>query len=169
MMSPKTKPAKPIAIYTRASDQGDRSDEELRSHEIQRRKVAAYLEAKGLAASPDTFEDTDRSGGTMSRPAFDRALAGVREGKLGGIGVYHLSRFGRNTVGGLTLIHELEERGAALVCLTPSIDTSSPEGRAMLTVFLAFYTLEREQAVVKARELRALKRQEGRTAGGRPP
>ncbi len=151
------------------SEQGDRSDEELHSHEIQRRKVERYLEAKGLLASPERFEDTDRSGGKMSRPAFNRALEGVREGQLGGIAVYHLSRFGRNTVGVLNLVHEFDERGAALVCLTPHIDTASPEGRAMLTVFLAFYTLEREQAVTKARDNAEFKIERGESTGGTAP
>jgi DNA invertase Pin-like site-specific DNA recombinase len=168
-LSPTKKPTKPIAVYSRVSDQGDRSDESLRSHEIQRRKVLAYLDSQELTAAPETFEDTDRSGDKMSRPAFDKALAGVRAGKYGGVGVYHLSRFGRNTVGVLSLIAEFEKLGAALVCLTPSIDTSSPEGRAMLTVFLAFFSLEREQSVVKAADTAALKLDEGRTTGGSAP
>jgi DNA invertase Pin-like site-specific DNA recombinase len=168
-MSPAKKPTLPIAVYSRVSEQGDRSDESLRSHEIQRRKVESFLDAKGLTASAEVFEDTDRSGGKMSRPAFDRALAGVREGRYGGVAVYHLSRFGRNTVGVLNLVHEFETMGAALVCLTPHIDTASPESRAMLTVFLAFYTLEREQAVVKAGDAAELKIAEGRSTGGRAP
>jgi DNA invertase Pin-like site-specific DNA recombinase len=168
-MSPGKKPTLPIAIYTRVSEQGDRSDESLRSHEIQRTKCEKYLDAHDLVASPDVFEDTDRSGGKMSRPAFNRALDGVRCGKYGGVAVYHLSRFGRNTVGVLQLVAEFEEMGASLVCLTPHIDTASPESRAMLTVFLAFYTLEREQAVVKAGDTAELKLAEGRSTGGRAP
>jgi site-specific DNA recombinase len=168
-MSPKEKRAKPVAVYTRVSSQGDRSDEALLSHDIQREKIAAYLDAKDIPASDEVFTDNDRSGGKMSRPAFDRAVQGVREGRLGGIAVYHLSRFGRTTVGVLELVHEFEERGAAVICLTPHIDTASPEGRAMLTVFLAFYTLEREQAVVKSRDLAEFKLAEGTSLGGWAP
>jgi len=168
-MSPDKKPTKPLAVYTRVSDQGDRSDESLRSHEIQRRKVAAYLDSKGIAASEEVFEDNDKSGGKMSRPAFNRAVEAVREGRLGGIAVYHLSRFGRTTVGVLELIHEFEAKEAAVVCLDPVIDTSSATGRAMLTVFMAFYTLEREQAVEKAHDAHDLKLSEGATTGGKAP
>jgi DNA invertase Pin-like site-specific DNA recombinase len=169
-MSPKDKPSKPVAIYTRVSSQGDRSDEALLSHDLQAAKVRAYLDAKGIPASEEEFRDNDKSGGKMSRPAFDRAVEGVREGRLGGIAVYHLSRFGRTTTGVLELIYEFEqEYQAAVVCLTPNIDTSSPEGRAMLTVFLAFYTLEREQAVVKAQDLAAMKLDSGTSLGGLAP
>jgi len=165
-LSPKSKPKLPIAVYTRVSEQGDRSDEALRSHEIQRGKVEKYLEAHDLVASPEVFEDTNRSGGKMSRPEFNRALKGVRDRRYGGIAVYHLSRFGRNTVGVLSLVSEFEELGATLVCLDPKIDTSDATGRAMLTVFLAFYTLEREQQVEKAADTAELKLAEGRTTGG---
>jgi len=167
-MASHTVASRPIAVYTRVSEQGDRSDEELLSHEIQRRKVEAYLESRGLRPARETFKDNNKSGGKMSRPAFDKALQGIRDGKYSGIAVYHLSRFGRNTRGVLALIEELQELGASFICLTPNVDTSTPEGRAMLTVFSAFYTLEREQAVEKARDTMALKIAAGTTTGGRP-
>src|SRR5438552_14445858 len=97
MASAKVTPSKPIAVYSRVSEQGRRSDEELLSHDIQRDRVGAYLKGKGLTASPTKFEDNNRSGRKMSRPSFDKIMAGIRAGKLSGIAVYKLSRFGRNT------------------------------------------------------------------------
>ncbi len=174
-MSPKDKPTKPVAIYTRVSEQGRRSDEELLSHDLQRGKVEHYLASAGLTAAPETFEDTDKSGGKMSRPAFDRAIAGVLDGRYGGIAVARLSRFGRTTSGVLDLIDTLEKAGGTVICLDPKIDTSTASGRAMLTVFLAFVTMEREQAVeqaelVAAKKLAALEAgEDGGGLGGRPP
>lgn len=169
-MSPtKAKITKPIAIYSRVSEQGRRSDEELQSHVLQRKRIKGYLDSEGLTPAEETFEDTDQSGGKMSRPAFDRAINGIREGRYSGIAVAHLSRLGRTTVGVLNLIAELEERGAAVICLNPKIDTSSAQGRAMLTVFLAFVTLEREQAVEKAAEIADMKLAAGTALGGPPP
>src|SRR5207245_6394562 len=98
-----------------------------------------------LAVERERFEDTVRSGGRMSRPAFDRAIAGVLDGSYGGIAVSRLSRFARTTREALELIEKIEQAGAAFICLDPKIDTSSASGRAILTVFLAFVTLEREQ------------------------
>jgi site-specific DNA recombinase len=173
--SPNAKPRLPVVAYTRVSEQGRRSDEELLSHEIQRAKVEQYLASAGLCVSPERFEDTDRSGGRMSRPAFDRAIAGVLGGRYGGIAVSRLSRFARTTREALELIEWIERAGAAFVCLDPRIDTSTASGRAILTVFLAFVTLEREQAVEQAalvveKKLAALRNgEDGCGLGGRPP
>lgn len=49
--------------------------------------------------------------------------------------VAKLDRLGRSTRDVLNIVHELEERGAALKVLEPAIDTSGPMGRAFLIVF----------------------------------
>lgn len=168
-MSEKRKPSKPVAVYTRVSEQGRRSDEELHSHEIQRERIESYLASKAMTAAAEKFEDTDQSGRKMSRPAFDRALEGVRSGEYGGIAVARLSRFGRKTSGILELIYELEALDAAVIVLDPPIDTSTAAGRAMLTVFAAFVTMEAEQAVEQAEMVAAKKLADGTALGGKAP
>jgi DNA invertase Pin-like site-specific DNA recombinase len=168
-MSPKTKPKLPICIYTRVSEQGARSNEELLSHDLQRAKVQKYLDAKGLTASPEVFTDSDRSGGKMSRPALDRIIGGIEAGRYGGIAVAYLDRFARNVPDALKLIDKIESRGAAVIALDTDFDTSTAVGRATLTVILAFNALYREQAAEKAGYLAETKLAEGTTTGGRAP
>jgi DNA invertase Pin-like site-specific DNA recombinase len=48
--------------------------------------------------------------------------------------VYKLDRLGRSTRDVLNLVHELEQKGASLRVLEPSVDTSGPMGRMVLTV-----------------------------------
>jgi hypothetical protein len=48
--------------------------------------------------------------------------------------VVKLDRLGRNTRDVLSLVHELEEKGASLRVLEPAIDTGGPMGRMVLTV-----------------------------------
>jgi len=168
-VSPSRKPVKQIAIYTRVSEQGRRSDEELLSHDLQRSKVEHYLAAKELVASAEVFEDNDKSGGKMSRPAFDRAVAGVLEGTLGGIAVARLSRFGRNTRGVLDLIERIEAAGGTVICLDPPVDTSSAAQRFLLTVFAALNALEREQGVEQAALVAEKKLAENKALGGTAP
>jgi DNA invertase Pin-like site-specific DNA recombinase len=160
------KPIRPVAVYTRVSEQGQRSDEELHSHDLQRMKIEGYLAAHDMVPAAEKFEDTDVSGRKMSRPAFDRAIAGIRSGTYGGIGVARLSRFGRKTSGILELIYELEELGGAVIVLDPPIDTSTAAGRAMLTVFSAFVTMEAEQAQEQAALVAEKKIAEGKGMGG---
>ena len=59
-MSPTEKPTKLIAIYTRVSEQGRRSDEELLSHDLQRARVEHYLEAKDHKPSPEVYAEKDK-------------------------------------------------------------------------------------------------------------
>jgi DNA invertase Pin-like site-specific DNA recombinase len=168
-MSPTEKPTKPIAIYTRVSEQGRRSDEELLSHDLQRARVEHYLAAKDLTPSPEVFADNDKSGGKMSRPAFDRAVAGVLDGTFGGIAVARLSRFGRNTSGVLELIERIENAGGSVICLDPPVDTSSAAQRFLLTVFAALNALEREQGIEQAALVAQKKLADGTSTGGKPP
>src|SRR5208337_2464611 len=48
--------------------------------------------------------------------------------------VVKLDRLGRSTRDVLNLVHELEQKGASLRVLEPSIDTGGPMGRMILTV-----------------------------------
>ncbi|WP_156840810.1 recombinase family protein [Novosphingobium aquimarinum] len=48
--------------------------------------------------------------------------------------VAKLDRLGRSTRDVLNLVHDLEERGAALRVLEPDIDTKGPMGKVVLTV-----------------------------------
>lgn len=48
--------------------------------------------------------------------------------------VVKLDRLGRSTRDVLNLVHELEQKGAALRVLEPAIDTSGPMGKMVLTV-----------------------------------
>jgi hypothetical protein len=69
----------------------------------------------------------------------------------------------------LQLIYELEAAGAAVIILDPPIDTSTAAGRAMLTVFSAFVTMEAEQAKEQASLAIELKWERGEGFGGKPP
>ena len=144
-MSRKEQPQKPFVGYTRVSRQGSRSDEELLSHDLQRKKIEGYCTARDLPLSRERLEDTDESGGKMDRPDFNKALLGIKEGRYGGIVVAKLSRFCRTTLGALRTIKEIERVGGAFVCIDPPVDTSNATGRAMLKVFLAFLELDIEQ------------------------
>jgi DNA invertase Pin-like site-specific DNA recombinase len=141
-MSPK-KVTKPIDIYVRVSQVGGRAGDAFISPEVQEQRCRAQLEADGNRAG-QVFTDLDQSGRKMARPEFDRVMARAKTGQSGGIVVYKLSRFGRTTRGVLAAIAELEEAGAAFVSCDPKIDTSSPSGRFMLTVFTALDELEVE-------------------------
>ena len=79
------------------------------------------------------------SGKNVYRKDFKAMMAFVREGDT--VIVESISRIARNTRDLLSIISELTEKGVEFVSLKESIDTTTPHGRFMLTVFGALAEL----------------------------
>jgi hypothetical protein len=145
-LSPDKKPTKPVDIYVRVSRVGGREGVSFQSPEQQEERCRAQLKADGLQVG-EIFIDLDESGAKVSRPAFDKAMARIESGESGGVIVYDLSRFGRNTRhvldGGVDFI---ESHDAAFITCAEKFDTSTATGRFVLTLFAALRELEREQS-----------------------
>lgn len=82
------------------------------------------------------------SGKDTNRPKLQEMLEFVRQGDV--IIVESISRFARNTKDLLELIDILKDKGVTFVSKKETIDTSTPQGDFMLTVFGAMAQLERE-------------------------
>ena len=63
-----------------------------------------------------------------------------------------ISRIARNTKDLLSIVDTLTQKGVHFVSLKESIDTSTPQGKFMLTVFGAMAELERENILERQRE-----------------
>ena len=168
-MSPEAKPVRPVVVYTRVSEQGRRSDEELLSHEIQRDRVTRYLAAVGVEASSEQFEDTDRSGGKVPGPPLTGPCRASWRGSTAVSRWRGCRVFARTVREALELIERIEAAGGTVIAVDVKLDTSTAIGRAILTVLLAFSTLEREQAVEQAGLTAALKLSRGESLGGKAP
>jgi DNA invertase Pin-like site-specific DNA recombinase len=89
----------------------------------------AKLKAAGCALiRTETVSGASRSG----RSELASILDFIRPGDV--LIVVKLDRLGRNTRDVLNLVHELEEKGASLRVLEPTIDTGGPMDRMVLTV-----------------------------------
>ncbi|MDR0288164.1 MAG: recombinase family protein, partial [Clostridiales bacterium] len=85
---------------------------------------------------------TDKqSGKNTQRPGLQKLLATVERGDT--VVVESVSRFARNTRDLLELIDKLTAKGVEFVSLKEHIDTTTPTGKFMLTVFGAVAELER--------------------------
>ena len=82
--------------------------------------------------------------------------------------VESISRFARNTKDLLELIERLDEKGVAFVSRKEAIDTETPTGKFMLTVFGAVAELEREYILQRQREGIAIAKKEGKYRGRKP-
>ena len=104
------------------------------------------------------------SGKDTNRPQLQAMLDYVREGDV--VVVESYSRLARDTRDLLNIIDALNKKGVAFVSQKEQIDTSTPAGRFMLSVFASLAQFEREQILSRQAEGIAIAKQEGRM--GRP-
>ena len=110
---------------------------------------------------------TEKMTGTKaSRPELDRLKDKLRSGDT--VVVESFSRLGRSTKDLIELVTYFEEREVKLVSLKENFDTTTPQGRLMMTVFQAFSQFERDLIVERTKEGLKSARARGRK-GGRPP
>lgn len=109
---------------------------------------------------------TDKiSGKSADRPELRKMMDFVREGDT--LTVESFSRFARNTRDLLDLTAALTEKKVQFVSQKESIDTSTPAGKFMLTIFAAMAELERDDILERQAEGIAIAKAEGRM-NGRP-
>ena len=90
------------------------------------------------------------SGKNTNRPELKAMLEFVREGDT--VVVESISRFARNTKDLLELIEILQEKKVEFISQKEAIDTTTPTGKFMLTVFGAVSELERSYILQRQRE-----------------
>ena len=103
------------------------------------------------------------SGKSKDRPQLKAMLGFVRTGDT--VIVESISRFARNTRDLLELIDLLTEKGVEFISKKESIDTATPAGKFMLTVFAAVAELERGYILDRQREGIAIAKAQGKYTG----
>ena len=106
------------------------------------------------------------SGKNTDRAAFKEMMSFVRSGDM--VIVESISRIARNTRDLLSIVSELTEKGVEFISLKEDIDTTTPQGRFMLTVFGALAELERENILERQREGIEIAKSEGKYKGRKP-
>ena len=106
------------------------------------------------------------SGKNADRPELNRMMNFVRRGDT--VIVESISRFARNTRDLLDLVEQLTAKQVEFVSRKEAIDTTTPTGKFMLTVFAAVAELEREYILQRQREGIAIGKLQGKYRG-RPP
>lgn len=106
------------------------------------------------------------SGANKDRPQLRAMLDYVREGDT--LYIESISRLGRSTKDLLNIIDTLTEKGVTLISHKEKIDTDTPAGKFMLTVFAALSQLEREQLKQRQREGIEIAKAQGKYTGRKP-
>lgn len=100
---------------------------------------------------------------TEHRTQLAAMLDYIREGDI--VKVESYGRFARNTKDLLNLIDILGRKGVSFISLKEQIDTSTPQGRLMLTIFAGLAQFEREQILQRQKEGIELAKAEGKYKG----
>jgi len=109
---------------------------------------------------------TEKLTGTKSdRPELERLKDKLRSGDI--VVVESFSRLGRSTKDLIDLVNYFEEHDIKLISNKENFDTSTPQGKLMMTVFQAFSQFERDLIVERTKEGLKSARARGRK-GGRP-
>lgn len=90
------------------------------------------------------------SGKDTNRPQLQAMLEWVREGDELTVDSY--SRLARNTKDLLEIVEVLEKKGVILISLKEGLNTSTPTGKLILTMFGALATFERECMLERQQE-----------------
>jgi DNA invertase Pin-like site-specific DNA recombinase len=99
---------------------------------------------------PENIFTDKQSGKNTARPALQELMETVKNDDT--VIVESVSRFARNTKDLLDLIDKLTAKGVEFVSQKENIDTSTPTGKFMLTVFGAVAELERGYILQRQRE-----------------
>lgn len=103
------------------------------------------------------------SGKNTNRAQLQEMMQFARSGDV--VIVESISRFARNTKDLLNLIDRLVNKDVQFVSKKEAIDTTTPTGRFMLTVFGAVSELEREYILQRQKEGIAIAKQKGKYKG----
>lgn len=106
------------------------------------------------------------SGKNMDRPQLKAMMSYVRKGDT--VIVESISRFARNTADLLQLVSDLNEKQVTFISKKELIDSQTPSGKFMLTIFGAMAELEREYILQRQREGIDAAKKQGKYTGRKP-
>jgi DNA invertase Pin-like site-specific DNA recombinase len=103
------------------------------------------------------------SGKNTEREQLKKLLSFARKGDI--VFTESISRIARNTKDLLCIVDELSKKDVDFVSLKENIDTRTPQGKFMLTVFAAMAELERECILQRQREGIEIAKEQGKFKG----
>ena len=124
--------------------------------------------AKGLQLS-DVLTDEGYSGKSMERPRLRELLKRCQQGDVAHVIVWKLDRLTRRTRHLLSLVEDIFlARNVELHSVSESLDTSTPHGRFVLTLFGGLAQMERELIGERTKAALAYKREQGQPTSHAP-
>jgi len=158
------------AIYTRKSSE-EGLEQTFNSLDAQREACDAFVASQkheGWTILREMYDDGGYSGGTIERPAFQRLLTDVGEGKIDVVVVYKVDRLTRSLSDFAKIVEIFDKRNVSFVSVTQQFNTTTSMGRLTLNILLSFAQFEREVTGERIRDKIAASKKKGMWMGGLP-
>src|SRR5512144_3411062 len=114
------------AIYTRKSSE-EGLEMEFNSLDAQREAGLAYIQSQkheGWLLVGDRYDDGGFSGGTLERPALQRLLRDVENGRIDVIVVYKVDPLSRSLIDFARIVEVLDKHNVSFVSITQQFNTT---------------------------------------------
>lgn len=151
---------KKLALYARTS-----TDKQEKGLEAQQRALHEYLEYKKISEKLEFFDDGISGSMKKQRPGYDALWKAIRAGEVHTVLVYSFSRFARSTKELIDALDVFEKSEIAFISLSENIDTRTPGGRLVFTIFAGLAQFEREQIVERVKNGLKNARAKGKVLG----
>jgi len=158
------------AIYTRKSTE-EGLDQDFNSLDAQREAAEAFIKSQkhaGWTPLSYRYDDGGYSGGSLERPALQRLLDDLDQGRLDCVLVYKVDRLSRSLLDFARLMDRFDQRSVSFVSVTQQFNTTTSLGRLTLNILLSFAQFEREIIGERTRDKMSAARRKGKWIGGTP-
>lgn len=165
-----------MRLYTYHFDRGLQDMEAIYARQSVDRKDSISIESQiefcKREATSDTYTiylDRGYSGKDTNRPDFEKLLDDVKKQKITKVIVYKLDRMSRSLLDFAKIIELFNENNIEFLSCTEKFDTSTPIGKAMLSIIMVFAQLERETIQKRVIDNYYERGRQGMYMGGRAP
>jgi len=133
------------------------------SVEMQLTELIRFCESRGWRIRK--YFDPGISGAKEHRPRLDQLWADARRREIDVVVVYRFDRFARSTRQLVNALYEFDSLGIQFVSLHENVDTTTPNGRLVFTIFAAIAEFEREMIRQRVKSGLAVAKAKGKRLG----
>lgn len=152
-----------IALYARQSVERENSV----SIETQLQYCRAALRPPEHAQPTETYIDEGCSGGNINRPAFQKLMRDIENGRVCKVVVYKLDRISRSLVDFVGILQTFKAHSVEFISSQEAFDTSSVYGDLILKILIVFAEFERTSIIGRVRDAYDKRTDLGIYMGGR--
>ena len=127
-------PVQRCAVYTRKSSE-EGLEQDFNSLQAQREACEAFIKSQageGWRLVKTQYDDGGISGGTMERPALQRLLSDIDEGRIDVVVVYKVDRLTRSLADFAKMVEVFDAHHVSFVSITQQFNTTTSMGRLTL-------------------------------------